>query len=106
MPVTVDAGARAADRLQALLDAHHGWHVDADMREVLADRARLVAENRALAEQISFGVYTEDEWRFTEPEPVAAVGMLAERYGAGRVARIAAYVATHTAADGVRGGSS
>lgn len=44
------AGAdHAALRLQALADTHTGWHIDADIREVVADRKRLV-EQLATAE--------------------------------------------------------
>lgn len=34
----------AAARLQAIVDAHHAWAIDLDMKEMLRDRARLIAQ--------------------------------------------------------------
>jgi hypothetical protein len=95
---------QSAARLQALIDAHAGWEVDAAMREILKDRTRLMSENKRLREQIQFGVWTDEEWQHTEPALVAGMVGLGERYGTQKIARIAAYLATHPTTESKPGG--
>lgn len=43
-------GDRASARLQAFVDAHHGWHIDTDLRDVLAHRERLLEDRPRIVE--------------------------------------------------------
>jgi hypothetical protein len=43
----------AAARLQAIVDAHHAWAIDLDMKEMLRDRARLIAQINKQAGQLA-----------------------------------------------------
>jgi len=50
--VTLTPSARAARRLQAILDAHTGWNIEADIRDVVTGFNGIAAENAALHKKL------------------------------------------------------
>lgn len=50
--VTLTPAARAALRLQAALDKHAGWNLEADIRDVVAGFNGIAEENAALHRKI------------------------------------------------------
>ena len=51
--MTLSKSERAASRLQAVLDAHVGWNIEADVRDVVAGFSGIKAENDALRRKLN-----------------------------------------------------